>query len=67
MGNMSYCRFENTSRDLWECYEHITDDDLSEDEKKGRREIVQTCIDILEALGYKIDSSDEFFTTNYAD
>jgi hypothetical protein len=31
---MSYCRFENTLADLWDCYEHLGDDveELSEDE-----------------------------------
>lgn len=27
MGNMSYCRFENTARDLEDCYAAILNDD----------------------------------------
>ena len=36
MGNMSYCRFENTYRDLMDCWENYEDsqDELSESEKK---------------------------------
>ncbi len=37
MGNMSYCRFENTLGDLQDCYDNIDDPDLSESEKRARR------------------------------
>jgi len=30
MGNMSYCRFENTARDLGDCLEAIQNNDLSD-------------------------------------
>lgn len=38
MSNMSYCRFENTYRELCDCVEHIEDENLSESEKfyRGR-------------------------------
>jgi len=52
MSNMSYCRFENTFRDLQDCYEHMHaregdgDDDLSEREAKYRARLVKLCHDI---------------------
>jgi hypothetical protein len=48
MANMSYCRFENTSRDLQDCYENFTSTRLSEDEKRYRARIVEQCLLILE-------------------
>ena len=46
MSNMSYCRFQNTLNDLRDCYEHIEDEDLSEDEKEARNKIKELCKDI---------------------
>jgi hypothetical protein len=43
MANMSYCRFQNTLADLQDCYEHMEDEDLSEDEKKAALELMQLC------------------------
>ena len=43
MGNMSYCRFENTYRNLRDCYEHIHDENFSDTEKKYREKIIQLC------------------------
>lgn len=43
MGNMSYCRFENTFRDLQDCEEHIFDKDLSESEEKYRKRLINLC------------------------
>jgi hypothetical protein len=41
MSNMSYCRFENTYKDLRDCVEHIEDENLSESEKFYRRRIIE--------------------------
>ena len=49
MANMSYCRFENTYHDLYDCYEHIFDQ-LSENEEHYRDMLVQLCQDILADL-----------------
>ena len=48
MGNMSYCRFQNTLADLRDCREHINDSNLSEDESKARQKLVRLCKDIAE-------------------
>ena len=60
MGNMSYCRFENTARDLADCVRAIQDgetDDLSQYERRGLNEllyyagqIVHFADDIMETL-----------------
>lgn len=43
MANMGYCRFENTLADLQDCYEHLNDDDLSEEEKKAKEALIDLC------------------------
>jgi hypothetical protein len=40
--NMSYCRFENTLKDLKDCFEHM-DDNLSESEKEYRSRLIALC------------------------
>jgi hypothetical protein len=51
MSNMSHCRFENTLRDLEDCANHISDNDLSESEKKFRERLIELCKDIAEEIG----------------
>jgi len=50
MGNMSYCRFENTSRDLIDCQEAIENGqmsvDMSDDEREGLEIILNACEEI---------------------
>ena len=51
MSNMSYCRFENTSRDLGDCLDAIENEnlnDLSSYEKKGLQDLLDYCEAILE-------------------
>lgn len=45
MPNMSYCRFQNTVRDLDDCYDHMRDE-LSEDEEAAKKELIATCSQI---------------------
>jgi len=45
MGNMGYCRFQNTLGDLRACYEHL-DDDLSEEEQEAKEKLLKLCKDI---------------------
>jgi hypothetical protein len=42
MSNMSYCRFENTLRDLKDCYRNMANPE-SEDEKTFRKLLVELC------------------------
>lgn len=48
MGNMSYCRFQNTLGDLRDCMNHITDEKLSRDEKDARLALVELCHEIVD-------------------
>jgi len=49
MSNMSYCRFENTYRDLKDCANHITDNfDNKPDEKRYRNLLLNLCKTILD-------------------
>jgi len=59
MGNMAYCRFENTFSDLSECAEHIHDDDLNRDEKRYRKELIQLCKTIVEECEGEEEDEDE--------
>jgi len=47
MTNMSYCRFQNTARDLADCADNLDANDLSNDERRARIELVVTAMDIL--------------------
>lgn len=73
MGNMGYCRFENTVRDLGDCQmalEEILSGDnkepLSETEFSKAVELVKTCADILilvqESSGFNLDLFIELLT-----
>jgi hypothetical protein len=46
MSNMSYCRFENTLRDLRDCFEHMNEK-LSNDEAIARQRMIELCENIL--------------------
>ena len=52
MGNMSYCRFENTARDLGDCLDAIENHwdigDLNNYERNGLRDLLDYCEAILE-------------------
>ena len=47
---MSYCRFQNTMKDLRDCEEHITDD-LSGDEFRARNVLISICNTISREYG----------------
>ena len=48
MANMSYCRFQNTYRDLIDCSVNLFDEDMSNDEKMARKNLVELCKEIVE-------------------
>jgi hypothetical protein len=48
MANMSYCRFQNTLNNLLDCYEHIDNEELSEEEEKARKRLIDICTQIAE-------------------
>lgn len=49
MSNMSYCRFQNTLKDLRDCDEHI-DDELSKIEHSARVKLLRLCYQMVEAF-----------------
>lgn len=52
MTNMSYCRFENTYRDLADCEEAMMSGEvLSETEKEHRKKLIRLCIEIAKQYG----------------
>lgn len=56
MGNMSYCRFQNTLEDLRDCYESMDETaDLSKDEGRARRSLIKLCANIMDDFGWEID------------
>ncbi len=49
MSNMSYCRFENTLRDLRDCYDALHDGEKpsSEGERRALNRLLETCSDMV--------------------
>jgi len=51
MGNMSYCRFENTLKDLRDCQENWDeldrDENPSQSELKARERLLKLCKEIV--------------------
>jgi len=62
MANMSYCRFENTSRDLSDCveylYEQNTLKNLGKSEKRYAKELLQDCLDLVELAEALLDEDE---------
>ena len=55
MANMSYCRFENTLRDLRDCYDNMDGYDLSESEFYARKRMIELCIEIASGCDDLLD------------
>jgi len=69
MPNMSYCKFENTYKDLLQCY-HDIETANNESEKLYRERLLSLCQEILSEYGdYEFiddDDDDDFQTFNEA-
>jgi len=55
MSNMSYCRFENTARDLNDCVQAINNgetENLNEYELNGLRDLLDLAVDIIDNEEY---------------
>ena len=50
MPNMSYCRFENTARDLQDCRFNM-DEELEGTELSARKRLIRLCKEIAENYG----------------
>jgi hypothetical protein len=56
MANMSYCRFQNTAKDLDDCLENFYEaDDLSEEESSARKWIIKMAIQIADDCGHEVE------------
>jgi len=61
MANMSYCRFENTYRDLSDCAEEMRENPygkVSESEHNYRMELIILCKQILEDCNCVVEMPD---------
>ena len=68
MGNMSYCRFENTARDLQDCVNAINRgeiDELNDYEVEGLRDILELCKEILDDQENIKEILDNYEEKNY--
>jgi hypothetical protein len=63
MSNMSYCRFENTARDLQDCADHwddVSDEDLSSDhERRGKKHLKETILEMAEQFAMEDDDDSD--------
>lgn len=62
MANMSYCRFENTYKDLLDCYNALTCDgmdSLSNSERKYAERMKQLCQEFTEIEDEEIERNEE--------
>ena len=51
MGNMAYCRFRNTVKDLEECKEALENEDIeSAEEKKKAKALIELCREIANSF-----------------
>lgn len=53
MSNMAYCRFQNTAKDLQDCYANFEETD-SEEEAQAKNRLLNLCIDIALEYGGNI-------------
>lgn len=58
MGNMGYCRFENTLADLGDCADHLYDD-LVGSEKRARRELMELARQMVSDFDWEGDEADD--------
>ncbi len=54
MTNMAHCRFENTLKDLKDCYNNF-DENISEHEEKARLKMIKLCCFIALKYGDECD------------
>ena len=69
MANMSYCRFENTLRDLQECIDSLQNfDNLSESEDLAMRKMIDVAknyVEIAEDIEDDSEDDSEYNGTDY--
>ena len=58
MANMGYCRFQNTLQALRDCGDHIDDNDLSDEEERARRALLELCCELALIAAAEEESDD---------
>ena len=53
MANMGYCRFQNTLEFLKDCYEHMQDSLIGDEEEQAREAMFLLCEQIIDEFGTK--------------
>ena len=68
MANMSYCRFENTLRDLKDCSEHLyeTKEELGDYEWAAKLKLIKLCLEIVSEVYPELGESEDN-PLNYGD
>ena len=64
MPNMSYCRFQNTVKDLEDCFNNMDQENsMSESELDARKKLIHLCAEIVDCFGeeegFILDAVDE--------
>ncbi len=54
MGNMSYCRFENTLADLRDCADNMDESLPTDEEVRARRLLIKLCVRIANDYGHEV-------------
>jgi hypothetical protein len=57
--NMSYVRFQNTLKELRDCFENIHDEDLSDAEESARKKLIELCRQIADEFEQETDPASE--------
>ncbi len=58
MGNMHYCRFENTLADLRYCYDDMEESEsMSQQEKKARKRLIKLCQRIADDYAEELEDA----------
>jgi hypothetical protein len=56
---MSYCRFQNTLKDLRDCEEHMDDELKSTQEEIARKSLIRLCKTIVDNHGQELEEGNE--------
>ncbi len=68
MSNMSYCRFENTARDLQDCLDAIQDGEINDLGSQYEVDALEELLDLCkEVVAYKNEIEDAIDTNNEKD
>lgn len=65
MSNMSYCRFENTARDLQDCLDAIQDGEINDLGSQYEVDALEELLDLCkEVVAYKDEIEDAVYNKN---